>query len=109
LTPLATIERVAANGPACDVWQDKEGGTVKEIILDPALHESLEAGVDATLDEWLVAEGDFVHAGQTLAHANLVHTRLDVPAPHGGVIEEIIVPAGQPFTRGAPLARLIES
>ena len=82
---------------------------MKAIILDPALHESLEAGVDATLDEWLVAEGDFVHAGQTLAHANLVHTRLDVPAPHGGVIEEIIVPAGEPFTRGALLARLIES
>ena len=88
---------------------EREGGKVNQVILDPALHESLEAGVDALLDEWLVAEGDYVHAGQTLGHAKLVHTRLDVPAPHAGVIEEIIVPAGQSFMRGAVLARLIDT
>jgi pyruvate/2-oxoglutarate dehydrogenase complex dihydrolipoamide acyltransferase (E2) component len=82
---------------------------VNQVILDPLLHESLEAGVEAVLDEWLVAEGDCVHAGQTLAHAMLVHTRLDVPAPHAGVVEEIIVPAGQSFMRGAVLARLIDT
>ena len=79
------------------------------VVLDPALYEWLEAGPDALLEEWLVTEGDYVHAGQTLARANLVHEHLDVPAPHAGVLEDIVVPVGQTFSRGAVLARLIDT
>ena len=79
------------------------------VVLDPALYESLEAGAGAGLEEWLATEGDYVHAGQTLARANLVHAHVDVPAPHDGVLEDIVVPVGQMFTRGTVLARLIDT
>ncbi len=77
------------------------------IILDPWLCESLEAGPGAVLKQWLVAEGDHVRAGQTLAIADLVHTAMDIPAPHAGIVEEILVSAGENFSRGALLGRLI--
>ena len=78
-----------------------------DIVLDPALWESIEAGAEAFIEEWLVAEGDHVHPGQRLARANLVHTVVEVPAAHGGVLEEIVVPVGEKFARGAVLARLL--
>lgn len=78
-----------------------------DIVLDPGLWESVEAGADGFIEEWCVAEGDHVHAGQRLARANLVHQAVDVPALHGGVLEEIVVPVGEKFARGAVLARLL--
>ncbi len=78
-----------------------------DIVLDPALWESIEAGAEAFIEEWRVAEGDHVHAGQSLARANLVHTLVDVPSLHAGVLEEVVVPVGEKFARGAVLARLV--
>lgn len=81
--------------------------TMSDVVLDPQRWESVEAGDHAELVEWLVFEGDHVHAGQTLAHARLVHETLDVGAPHAGVVEQIVVAAGEPFTRGTVLARIV--
>jgi pyruvate dehydrogenase E2 component (dihydrolipoamide acetyltransferase) len=78
-----------------------------DIVLDPGLWESAEAGAEAFIEEWLVAEGDHVHAGQKMAHASLVHMRIDVPTLHAGVLEEVVVPVGEKFGRGAVLARLV--
>jgi len=80
-----------------------------DVVLDPALWESVEAGAEALIEEWLVAEGDHVRAGQAVARANLIHTKVDVPASHAGVLEEIVVPVGQRFAQGAVLARLIST
>lgn len=81
---------------------------MKDVILDPELWESLEAGTAALLDQWFVAEGDHVHRGQALARAVLVKSSLEVIAPAEGTVEQILVPAGQNFGRGEVLARLIE-
>lgn len=78
-----------------------------EVMLDPERWEAVEAGNDALLERWLAAEGDHVHAGQLLAQATLVHERVDVPAPHDGVLEQIVVGAGERFGLGDVLARLI--
>ena len=78
-----------------------------DIVLDPMLMESMQAGADATIQEWLVTEGDHVHAGQTLARANLVHSLVDLPALHAGIMEDIVVAAGERFGRGALLARMV--
>ena len=78
-----------------------------DVILDPLRWESLEAGDEALLERWLVAEGDTVDAGQPLAQARLVHEALDIGAPHEGVLERILVPAGERFAPGAVLAWLI--
>lgn len=80
---------------------------MSDLVLDPMLMESIEAGVNARITQWLVSEGDHVHAGQTLARADLVHTVLDVITAHAGIVEEIVVPTGAAFGRGDVLARLI--
>jgi pyruvate/2-oxoglutarate dehydrogenase complex dihydrolipoamide acyltransferase (E2) component len=82
---------------------------VTDVVLDPALWESVEAGAEAFIEEWLVAEGDAIHAGQVLARANLIHTLVDVPAMHAGVVEEILVPVGNKFAPGTVLARMLST
>ena len=80
---------------------------MSNIVLDPELWESVEAGTEAYVEQWLACEGDHVHAGQVLLRAELLHTRVDVLAAHGGVLEEIAVAAGESFAPGAVLGRLI--
>lgn len=78
-----------------------------EVMLDPHLWLTLEAGDSARLERWLVSEGETVHKGDLLAQARLVHQTVDIAAPHNGVIETILVPAGDRFPRGAVLARVV--
>lgn len=80
---------------------------MSNVILDPSLWESVEAGGEAWIEEWLVTEGDHVQAGQPLARANLLGAHVDVPAPNAGVLEQIVVDAGDRFAPGAVLARLV--
>ena len=60
------------------------------------------------MDKWLVAEGDTVRAGQTLANVVMVKANQDIVAPADGRIEKILVPAGETFARGKPMAVLKE-
>ena len=46
-------------------------------------------------------------AGQTLARARLVQQLVDVPAPHAGIVEQILVALGERFAPGTVLARLV--
>ena len=78
-----------------------------DIVVDPQRWESLEAGDSARVESWDASEGDHVRAGQVLAHALLVHERVDVTAPHAGILEEILVRAGERFGVGDVLARLV--
>ena len=80
---------------------------ISDIVLDPLLWESLEAGDEARVHRWFVSEGDRVHTGQVIAQARLLHQNIDVVAPHSGVLETIFVPAGNRFGHGAVLAQLI--
>ncbi len=78
-----------------------------DIVVDPQRWESLEAGDTARIDQWLFSGGDHVAAGQVLARALLVHESLDVVAPHAGIVEDILVPAGERFGPGHVLARMV--
>ena len=80
-----------------------------EVSLDDAAWQDVEAGVEALVDQWLVAEGDAVRAGQPLAKVVLVKATLDIVAPAAGRVERIVVPAGETFARGKPIARLKEA
>jgi len=82
---------------------------VIEVSLPAAAWQDVEAGVEALLDQWQVAEGDSVHAGQPLAKVVLVKANIDVLAPLGGRIDKIVVRAGETFARGQPLALLQEA
>jgi biotin carboxyl carrier protein len=78
-----------------------------DVTLDPHLWLLLEAGDQARVERWIVSEGDVVHAGELLAQARLLHHTVDIAAPHTGVIESIVVGAGEGFARGAVLARIV--
>jgi len=80
-----------------------------EVSLNAEAWNDVEAGVEALVDQWLVAQGDTVRAGQLLAKVVLVKANLDIVAPAGGRIDKIVVPAGETFARGKPIALLKEA
>ena len=80
---------------------------MSDIVLDPALWESIEAGAQAYVEQWLVSEGDHVRAGQVLGRARLLQAVVDVVSAHPGVVEEIFVAVGDAFVPGKVLARVI--
>lgn len=75
-----------------------------EVTLAAATWEGVDANAQALLDSWLVAEGARVGAGDALARVVLVKTTLEVTAPAPGLVERILVPAGENFARGQALA-----
>lgn len=78
----------------------------KEIVLPGEAWQDVEPGTEALVEEWLVAEGDSVTAGQTIASVVVVKTSHDVQAPADGVVEKILVVAESTFRPGQALALL---
>jgi pyruvate/2-oxoglutarate dehydrogenase complex dihydrolipoamide acyltransferase (E2) component len=76
------------------------------IVLPQAAWEDVEEGTEALLDEWLVAEGEKVEAGQVLARVVLVKANHDVEAPESGKIISIKVAEEENFSQGVELAVL---
>jgi len=68
-------------------------------LLAAALQELKDSGRAANL---CVAN----RYGQVLAQASLLQELVDVPSPHAGVLEEIVVAAGEKFAPGTVLARV---
>lgn len=77
-----------------------------EITLPDAAWQDVEPGTEALLEEWMVAPGDTVKAGQSLAVVVMVKTSVDVAAPADGVIEEILIAKDDTVAQGKPLARM---
>ncbi|RYF38713.1 MAG: biotin attachment protein [Comamonadaceae bacterium] len=77
-----------------------------DVVLPAAAWEGVEAGVQALADQWLVEEGAAVKPGQPLVRVVLVKSSIEVEAPAAGRLEKILVPAGENFGRGQPLARI---
>ncbi|HJV71668.1 lipoyl domain-containing protein [Ideonella sp.] len=77
-----------------------------EVSLPDSAWEGVDTGVQALLDQWLVAEGDAVTAGQALAKVVLVKASLEVVAPAAGRVQTLHLAAGDTFARGQPIATL---
>ncbi|MEZ5080413.1 MAG: multifunctional oxoglutarate decarboxylase/oxoglutarate dehydrogenase thiamine pyrophosphate-binding subunit/dihydrolipoyllysine-residue succinyltransferase subunit [Thermoleophilia bacterium] len=73
-----------------------------EVVL-PELGESVTEG---TIVEWRVSEGDTVEAGDVLLDLTTDKVDVEVPAPVGGVIRELLAHAGDTVEVGALLARI---
>jgi pyruvate/2-oxoglutarate dehydrogenase complex dihydrolipoamide acyltransferase (E2) component len=82
---------------------------VSAVTLPAAAWEGVEPGVEALVDQWLVAPGDTVRAGQPLAKVVLVKANLDVVAAAAGRVQAILVGAGETFARDKPIAILEEA
>lgn len=85
---------------------EARGPSSVDITLTAAAWEGVDANVQALVDRWLVSEGSRVAAGDPLARVVLIKTTLEVTAPAPGVLERILVPAGESFARGQALGRL---
>lgn len=77
-----------------------------EVTLQDQAWEGVDATVEALVDKWLVQAGDTVQAGQPLANVVLVKSNLEIAAPTAGRVAQILVPAGNTFARGKPIAVL---
>lgn len=74
-----------------------------EVTLLDIAWEDVEEGTEALVNEWMVAEGDRVEAGQTLGVVELVKTSHEVAAPAAGIVKQIKVGKQETFGRGQPL------
>lgn len=77
-----------------------------DVGLDEVAWQGVDAGAQGLVDRWLVAPGAHVAAGEVLAIVVLVKTTLEVRAPAAGVVQQILVRAGDNFARGQALARM---
>jgi biotin carboxyl carrier protein len=75
-----------------------------EVVVAGDFWKDVEAGTEALVDGWLVAEGEHVRLGQPLANVVLVKSNHEVLAPAAGVIDKILVQSEQTFAPGQPLA-----
>lgn len=78
-----------------------------DIVLDPFRWETLEAGDTAVVRSWLASEGDHLRPGQPVAEVNLAGERIEIATPHAGLLEQILVPAGERFGARHVLARVV--
>jgi pyruvate dehydrogenase E2 component (dihydrolipoamide acetyltransferase) len=69
----------------------------------PSLGADMDAG---TIVEWLVHPGDEVHRGDIVAVVATDKADIEVEVFETGVVDEILVPAGESVPVGTPLARL---
>lgn len=74
------------------------------VRLDPQAWTDIDPGTEALLDNWKVAPGDTVAAGQVIGGAVLVKSTLDLTAPAAGRIARIEVPVEGTFGPDAVLA-----
>jgi pyruvate/2-oxoglutarate dehydrogenase complex dihydrolipoamide acyltransferase (E2) component len=77
-----------------------------DIALGPDAWQDVEPGTEALVEEWLVAEGASVKAGQALASVVVVKANHEVVAPADGVLEKILVAAEATFAPGQALGLL---
>jgi 2-oxoglutarate dehydrogenase E2 component (dihydrolipoamide succinyltransferase) len=74
-------------------------------IVVPNLGESIG---EATVAAWFKKPGDAVAADETLLELETDKATLEVPAPTGGLLSEILVPEGEDVEVGAVLGRIAE-
>ncbi|HEX5928563.1 MAG TPA: multifunctional oxoglutarate decarboxylase/oxoglutarate dehydrogenase thiamine pyrophosphate-binding subunit/dihydrolipoyllysine-residue succinyltransferase subunit [Solirubrobacterales bacterium] len=72
-------------------------------IAMPEMGESVTEGI---VLEWHVAEGDFVHEGDTVVEVSTDKVDAEVPAPMDGVITKLIASVDEEVAVGAPLAEM---
>lgn len=74
-------------------------GTIK--ITLPAMGEGI---FEATITQWLVAEGDRVEEDDSLVEVATDKVDSEIPSPNTGILQKIIVPAGEIAKIGQEIA-----
>ncbi len=72
-------------------------------VVLPSLGESV---VEGTISQWLVKEGDRVELDQPLVEITTDKVDVEIPSPAAGIVQRIVVSAGEVVPIGAELARI---
>ena len=83
------------------LWQ-RGNGVAREVRL-PNLGMNI---AEATVQEWLVSEGDAVTEGQDLVAVETDKVEAVLPSPMAGTVSQIVAPAGETIPIGDVLALL---
>jgi 2-oxoglutarate decarboxylase len=75
-------------------------------VLTPAAGESVSEG---TILEWLMKVGDAVREGETIVEISTDKVDLELPAPAGGTLAQILAPEGETVGVGQVIARIATS
>ena len=76
------------------------------MIIEIAVPELGESVIEATIQQWLKKEGDFVEVGEPLVELETDKVNLEVSAKASGVLSHIIVPEGQDVKIGDVLGMI---
>lgn len=76
------------------------------MIIEIAVPELGESVIEATIQQWLKKEGDFVEVGEPLVELETDKVNLEVSAKASGVLSHIIVPEGHDVKIGDVLGMI---
>ncbi len=94
--PVATVE------PTTAVEPEPTPPTIVDIVT-PKAGESVSEG---TVLAWTVAVGERVEAGQTVVEISTDKVDIELPAPAGGTISELLASEGDTVTVGQVIGRI---
>jgi pyruvate/2-oxoglutarate dehydrogenase complex dihydrolipoamide acyltransferase (E2) component len=86
--------------------QVDDGVPVVAVRVPDETWAGVEAGTEALMERWLVAEGAQVRQGQPIAEIVLIKTTLQIEAPSDGVLSRILVPQEATFGPEQVLAEI---
>jgi pyruvate/2-oxoglutarate dehydrogenase complex dihydrolipoamide acyltransferase (E2) component len=73
---------------------------VRTVLKLPRVAETVD---EVVVMEWLVASGDSVVPGQVIMRVETDKALVDVPAPVGGVVQELLVAVDEEIATGHPI------
>ena len=74
---------------------------VREVVMP-----ELQGAEEITVGAWSKQRGDNVAEGETLLEVHTDKVNAEIPSPISGVIEELLLEAGDPVKPGQAIARI---
>src|SRR5947209_4013408 len=81
-------------------------GTTAEQIVDVVTPAAGESVTEGTILEWHVKVGDYIKADATIVEISTDKVDVELPAPAGGTVIELLVTEGDTVTVGQVIARI---
>jgi 2-oxoglutarate dehydrogenase E2 component (dihydrolipoamide succinyltransferase) len=78
-------------------------------MVDIVMPDSEEEGTEATMENWLIQEGEYIDRNEPVAEVATDKVTMEVAAPVCGYLREILVDVGDPVEPGMLLGRLEHS
>ena len=75
-------------------------------LIDMVMPKMGESIMECTVITWLKQPGDRIEADESVLEVATDKVDTEVPAPHNGILTEILVNEGDVVAVGAPIARI---